>query len=270
MTFQTLSTQIQYWQIKLQEINARSKELAEKGVLEDTVDLGAVAESRQLMNLDLGEVSDQSDTGVFPTPTSLLTTPGTPGDAFFMQAPSRERTDSGILTSPEGPGPARLEDIRASVTSTSTRSAEIISPVSSSSFSLRSDDTDVLLIESTRSMEPRVSSDTSDTATLVSDTDSSSTTYLLARADQTLPGYVPPGGTPDSTSTPSLVGADAYARSQEAYLESSVDLPFVLAHSREQQPGQSRTQMRTPDTEPRTLSVCTPVSSQVTIHAAIL
>ena len=244
--------------------------MTEKGVLEDTVDRGTGAESRQLMNLDLGEVSDQSDTGVFPTPTSLLTTPGTPGEAFFMQAPSRERTDSGILTSPEGPGPARLEDTRASVTSTSTPSAEVISPVSSSSFSLRSDDTDVLLIESTRSTEPQVSSDTSDTATLVSDTDSSNTTYLLARLDQTLPGYVPPGGTPDSTSTPSLVGADAYARSQEAYLESSVDLPFLPADAREQRPGQSRTQVRTPDTEPRTLSVCTPISSQVTIHAAML
>ena len=235
--------------MKLEEINIRSKELAERGVLEDTVDRGV---SRQQMNLDLGDVSDQSDTGVFPTPTSLLTTPGTPGDVFFQQTPLRERKDSGILTSPEGPAPSRVEDVRPSKSDPSW-STDLISPVSS-----RSDDTDALLIESTRSMEPQVSSDTSDTATLVSDTDSGSTTYLLAQTDQTLPGYIPPGDTPESTSTPSLVGADVYARPRDEvpYLESSVDLPYVPVQVREQR-------QRTPDTEPRTLSVCTPVSSQV-------
>ena len=265
-TFQTLTTQIQYWQIKLEEINARSRQIADRGVLDDT----------QLMNLDLGEVSDP-DTGVFPTPTSLLTTPGTPGDVFFRQAQYGERKDSGILTSPEGPVPSRLEEMRASVTSASDpsfRSTEIASPVSSSGFSLRSDDTDVLLIESSRSIEPRVSSNASDTATLVSDTDSSSTTYLLARADQTKLGYIPPGDTPDSTSTPSLVGTDPYARAQYEgqmpYLESSVDMPFVPTQAVGSQLGQDRPLRRAPstDSEPRTLSVYTPVSSQVTINVA--
>ena len=273
--FQTLSTQIQYWQIKLEEINARSRELAERGVLEDTDTTRE--DPRHHMNLDLSEESDQADTGVFPTPSSLLTTPGTPGDVFFRQVPYGERKDSGVLTSPEGPLLSRLEDMGVYVTSpsdSSLRSTDIASPVSSSGFSLRSDDADALLRESTRSMEPRVSSDASDTATLVSDTDSSSTTYLLARADQTKPGYVPPGHTPDSTSTPSLVGADLYGRpqyeGQVPYLESSVDRPYVPTQTTGYPAGQDIPQVRGPstETEPRTLSVYTPGSSQVTINVA--
>ena len=277
LLFQALSTQIQFWQVKIEEINRRSRELAEKGALDDTG--GATGgDPRQYMNLDLSDVSDHSDTGVFPTPSSLLTTPVTPVDIFYQQAQYGERKDSGILTSPEGPIPSRPKDVgtwsrgSGSITSASDfseRSMEIMSPMSSSGFSVRSDDTDVLLLEPACDMEPRVFSDASDTATLVSDTDSSNTTYLLARADQIVPGYVPPGDTPDSSSTPSLVGADSYGRLQYAgavdprqsriipYLESSVDGPNAPTQSTESRP-ESR-----PDTEPRTLSVYTPVSTQV-------
>ncbi len=88
----------------MDEINAKSKELEENGILEDKP---TREDPRQGMSLDLGDLSDQSDTGVFPTPSSLLTTPGTPGEVLFRR---EDRKDSGVITSPESPAPAALGD----------------------------------------------------------------------------------------------------------------------------------------------------------------
>lgn len=105
-SFQALSTEIQSWETRLEEVNAKGKELADKGIL-DTAEAAAREEEdpRLRMNLDLNDVSEPPDTGVFPTPTSVLTTPGSPGDGVYKMA---EREDSGLPMSPEGPAPIEL------------------------------------------------------------------------------------------------------------------------------------------------------------------
>ncbi len=177
------------------------------------------------MRLELSDLDSQVDDGVYPTPDSLRTTPGTPGDIYSSSRRGMgERKDSGILTSPDGAMPSAPEDDRGWSQDFGARDSDFHDPEAGSESSFRtadsagseisdvkSDDTDLLIIQSTQSMEPVMSSDT-DTRTLVSTPDSSSTTYIMAQLDQTLPGYRPPEDSPDSSSTPTLVGADSYGR----------------------------------------------------------